>query len=234
MHKIQALLIGSPVASFIFLATVATSIAVFQNKNLFERLELRPYAFVHRQKRYTIITSGLIHANWQHLIINMLTFYFCAFLVEREFVYQQVVWTDTSDSTAQNLGEFLGRAKFFVLYFGCMIIADLSTIVKYKNVPSYRSVGASGALSGVVIAFIIMEPQIMIFGFLPGWVFAVVYILSSYISAKTQPMSGIAHEAHLWGTIGGAILTPVFYPDAAWRFVESVASWTGAILGTGG
>lgn len=232
MDKIQALLIGSPVASFIFLATIATSLAVFKNRELFEKLELRPYAFVHRKRRYTIITSGMIHANWQHLGMNMLTFYFFAFTLESKFVYMQAEWIPIDDPTAQTLAEFIGRAKFFVLYFGCMIIADITTIIKYRNNPSYHSVGASGALSGAVLAFIIIEPNIMIFGAVPGWLFAVVYTIGSYIAAKTQPMGGIAHEAHLWGTIGGLILTPIMYPDAAWKFVESVAGWTGWVLGT--
>lgn len=231
MDRIQLLLVGSPVASFIFLATIATSLAVFQNKSLFEKLELRPYAFVHRKRTYTIITSGLIHANWQHLGMNMLTFFFFAFNLETKFVYLQVEWLPLDDPFGQQLAEIIGHAKFFVLYFGCMIIADLSTIIKYRNIPSYRSVGASGALSGAVLAFIILEPNIMIFGMVPGWLFAVVYTIGSYFAARTQPMSGIAHEAHLWGTIGGIVLTPLMYPEAAWKFVESVSGWTSGVLG---
>ncbi len=231
MDRIQVLLTGSPVASFIFLVSIVTSLMVFRDKALFEKLELRPYAFVHRKRRYTVITSGLIHANWQHLGMNMLTFYFFAFTLESKFVYLQVAWMPVDNNVGQLLGEFIGHAKFFVLYFGCMIIADLTTIIKYKNVPSYHSVGASGALSGAVLSFIILEPNIMIFGAVPGWLFALVYSLGSYFAAKTQPMGGIAHEAHLWGTLGGLVLTPIMYPEAAWKFVESVAGWTGRILG---
>ena len=71
----------------------------------------------------------------------------------------------------------------------------------------------------------------MIFGAVPGWLFAVVYTLGSYFAAKFQPMSGIANEANLWGTIGGIVLTPIMYPEAAWKFVESVAGWTSSALG---
>ena len=231
MDRIQVLLNGSPVASFIFLVTVGLSIVVFLNRNLFDKLELRPNDFVQGKRRYTIITSGLIHANWQHLILNMLTFYFFAFALEAKFVYLQTVWTAVDDPGAQTMGEWIGRGKFFVLYFGCMIIADLSTIIKYRKEPSYKSVGASGALSGAVLAFIILQPNIMLFGAIPGWLFALVYTIGSYIAARTQPMSGIAHEAHLWGTLGALVLTPIMYPEQAWKFVQSVVDWTTKILG---
>lgn len=232
MDKIVVLLTQTPVASFIFLVTLATSVAAFRNPDLLERWALRPYAFVHRKKRFTVITSGLIHANWQHLIFNMLTYYFFAFTLERFFLILQARGLPPHAGDAQTLAEVIGHAKFFVLYFACMIVADLTTIIKYKNVPSYSAVGASGALSGVVISMIILGPslsdglsQIMIFGIIPGWVFAVVYIVGSYISSKRGMMSRVAHEAHLWGTIGGIVFTALMYPEASWDFVESVANW---------
>lgn len=238
MERILVLLTQTPVASFIFLVTLATSLAAFQNKELLERFALRPHAFVHRKKRFTIVTSGLIHANLQHLIFNMLTFYFFAFTLERFFLMLEVKGLPPHAGSDQQFAEIIGHAKFFVLYFACMIVADLTTIVKYKDVPSYSAVGASGALSGVVISLIILGPslsdglsQIRIFGVIPGWVFAVVYIVGSYISSKQGMMSRVAHEAHLWGTIGGIVFTALMYPEASWDFVVSVGQWWQSLRG---
>jgi len=229
MHKIQALLIGAPVASFLFLVTLATTVAVFQNASLFQRFELKPYTFVHERKRFTVLTSGLIHANWQHLFFNMLTFYFFAFTLERMFVMRQAVWIPVDDTDGQLFAEIIGRSKFFVFYLACMVIAVVTTIIKYKDDPSYRAVGASGALSGVVIGYIILAPSlsmhVMIFGVVPGWLFALLYVGGSYVLGRMQPRSGIAHEAHLWGSLAGLILTVVMFPKESWMFVESVTGW---------
>lgn len=222
----------TPVASFIMLLTVVTSILAFRNRDLMEKLVLRPYAFVHRRQHFTIVSSGLIHGDWQHLIFNMLTFYFFAFELEHGFLRLETQSLASGDDTGQWVGELLGHAKFLVFYFGCMVIADLTTIFKYKTVPSYSCLGASGALSGVVIGYILLAPavhstlaQLMLFGVIPGWMFAVLYILGSYFAARQGMVNRVAHEAHLWGTLGGIVLSVVMYPKACWTFVESVAQW---------
>lgn len=232
MERIIVLLVQTPVASFIFLITLVTSIAAFRNPELLERFALRPHTFANRNKRFTVVTSGLVHANWQHLIFNMLTYYFFAFTLERFFLMLEVRGLPPNAGNAQVFAEVLGHAKFFVLYFACMIVADLTTILKYRTVPSYSAVGASGALSGVVVSLIMLGPslsdglsQIRIFGVIPGWMFALVYILGSYFSSKRGMMSRVAHEAHLWGSLAGIFFTAVMFPEASWDFVLSVVDW---------
>ena len=105
-----------------------------------------------------------------------------------------------------------------------MIIADLTSIVRYRNVPSYASLGASGAISGVMVSAVMLTPtlgnEIYIWG-IPGWLFVLIYIIGSYFYSK-RSMTNVAHEAHLWGALGGAMLTFAMYPKAGIKFFESV------------
>lgn len=217
-------LIQSPAASFIFLVTVVTSIAAFQNQFIKEKLILRPYAFVHRKQYFTVITSGLIHGDFNHLIMNMLSFWFFAFDLEHTMVYLQAVSiADDYTPTAQTMAEIIGHSKFFLLYFGTMILADLTTILRFKEIPGYASLGASGAISGIIISMVILAPamgyNILIFGFIPGWVYALLFMGSSFVMGRMSN-DNINHEAHLWGAVGGLLLTPVMFPKESWKMVE--------------
>jgi membrane associated rhomboid family serine protease len=225
MSNIVVKIVESPVATGIFLATIATSLAAFQNESLKEKFILRPYAFTHRKQYHTVITSGLIHADWNHLLMNMFTFFFFAFRLEHYFTYLQCerVGEEVVDVSSQRLSMILGHTKFFLIYFISMILADLTTIVKYKDIPSYGCLGASGAISGLVMSTVILAPamsdSIMIWGLIPGWVFAILYLSYSYYAARKM-MDNVAHEAHLWGAIAGIVFTAILMPKESWQFVE--------------
>ncbi len=226
MPPILQKLVESPIASLLFLVTIATSLAAFQNQFLKEKLILRPYAFAHRKQFFTIITSGLIHADWQHLIMNMFAFWMFGFNLEKTFVYLQCLSLDSVPSPGtQQVNEVLGHAKFFLIYFISLIISDLTTILKYKDIPSYATLGASGAISGLMMASVILAPamgtQLMIFGIVPGWVFAILFLTYSYFAAQRM-MDNVAHEAHLWGAVAGIIFTFILLPHQSWQFIESV------------
>lgn len=227
MDKLIVTIKLAPVASAILAVTLATSLAAFQNQFLKEKFVLRPYAFVHRKQYWTVITSGLIHGDYRHLLFNVIAFYFFAFDLEKWFVLQESFKISAGEvHYGQTVAEIIGHAKFFFVYFFSMVIADLTTIVKYKDIPSYASLGASGAISGVVMAAVIITPamgnEIMIWGIIPGWAFGVIYILGSYFQARYSN-DNVGHEAHLWGAIAGIVMMPVFYPKASWQFVQSVA-----------
>jgi membrane associated rhomboid family serine protease len=224
MKDILPTIIESPVATFLFLVTIATSIAAFQNQWLKEKFILRPYAFAHRRQLHTIVTSGLIHADWQHLLMNMFTFGFFAFKLEHYFVYLQCANVgDIVDPSTQRLNEIVGHTKFFLLYFIAMIVADLTTILKYKDIPQYATLGASGAIAGALMSRVIlapaMEDNFLIWGIIPGWVFVILYLTYSYIAAERM-MDNVAHEAHLWGAVAGIVFTFILLPHQSWQFVE--------------
>jgi membrane associated rhomboid family serine protease len=226
MPPILQKFVTSPIATALFLATIATSVAAFQNQWLKEKLILRPYAFAHRKQFFTIVSSGFIHADWQHLIMNMFTFWMFGFNLEKYFVYLQCVQVgDIPDVATQRFNEILGHGKFFLIYFISMIVADFTTILKYKDIPGYATLGASGAISGMIMSLVILAPamhaDILIFGFIPGWAFAILYLTYSYIAARRM-MDNVAHEAHLWGAVAGIIFTFILMPHQSWQFIEMV------------
>jgi membrane associated rhomboid family serine protease len=193
----------TPVASVIFALTIISSLFAFSNPELNGKLMLHPYS-IHRGRRiYTIITSGFIHLDFGHLIMNMISYYCFAFFLER----------------------LIGHWQFGLLYIGSMALSDISTIIKYKDYFGYNSLGASGAISAVLFSFVLFYPQQSLYLFLipipiPAVVFAFLYLIySAYASRKS---SHINHDAHFYGALSGLIITIIYYPQVIGHFVNQV------------
>ena len=156
----------------------------------------RPYFFL-RQKQYdTMILSGFVHADLGHLLFNMVTFYFFAFPLER----------------------FMGTIPFLILYFAGLVFSHACTYVKQRNNPKYASLGASGAISAVLFAYIVYFPTttLMIIPIpipIPAVLFAVGYVGYSYW-ASLQSRGRINHDAHLCGALSGLAFVAVTDPRA--------------------
>lgn len=189
----------------IFFATIVASlVGIYSRTGFGERGVLHPYSVVHHKKYYMIITSGFLHADMMHLMFNMLTFYFFAFQLEL----------------------IIGSVNFFFLYFSSLIISNISTIIKNKNNYGYRSVGASGAISGVLFSYIMLNPgaRIGIIFFpigIPAPIFGVLYLAYCWWAAK-KSQDFINHEAHFWGALAGVILTIILIPDVIEHFLNNV------------
>lgn len=194
----------SPVATIIFIITIAISVyALYFKPTLIEKGVLRPYYITRGQKLGTLISNGFLHANGMHLIFNMLTFYFFAFQLEQT----------------------IGSLNFTIIYFASLIIADIPSIIKYRDNPDYASLGASGAISGIVFSMILFYPLSGMYIFpipfpLPAFVFAILYLAWSYYSAKHSE-DIINHDAHFWGAIAGIILTIILEPSSLSIFINS-------------
>jgi membrane associated rhomboid family serine protease len=191
-------------AYLVFFVTIGLSFfTLYLRPQLFEKLALDPYSIARGKNIGSILMSGFIHANLSHLIFNMLSFYFFAF----------------------QLCSFIGGYNFFAVYFGSMIIANLPSVFKHKNNPEYRSIGASGAISGVLFSFILFSPKstLMIFPVpfpIPAYIFAVLYLVWSYFAAK-QARDLVNHDAHFWGALAGLILTILLIPDSINTFLSN-------------
>lgn len=196
---------GSPVAIIIFIATIGVTLYTwYRDQQLYYKWMLNPYNFVHEKQYHTVLTSGLLHADFMHLIFNMITFYFFAFKLET----------------------ILGSFGFLILYLGSMILSDISTIVKHKDNPGYNSVGASGAISGVLFSYILFSPYSKLILFpipipIPAVLFAVLYLVYSQYAAK-KGADGINHEAHFWGALAGVIITIIIEPRSISIFLNSI------------
>jgi len=121
----------------ITIITALVSIAAFNNRELFARLQFNPYQVYYRKEVHRLVTHGFIHANWEHLIFNMVSFFFFGRLVE---------------------GLFNSKLLFILFYLSAIIIASITTLFKHKDDHWYNSVGASGGVSAIIFAAILFDP----------------------------------------------------------------------------
>ena len=121
--------------------TVLVSWQAFNNRRLEDRLILWPPAVSRFHQYDRLLTHGFIHADWQHLIFNMITLFFFGRQVEQVFG-----------------GGITGMLGFVFFYLSAIVMAILPTYLRHKNDSHYRSLGASGGVSAVLFAFILLAP----------------------------------------------------------------------------
>lgn len=194
----------TPVASIIFLFTIITSIYAFNDHALYGKFMMHPYSVSRKYKLYTLITSGLIHADWMHLIFNMMTFYFFAFQLEA----------------------MIGSWQFGVIYFLGLILSDIPSVIKHKNDMWYNSLGASGAISAVLFSYILLMPfsTMMIFPLpIPIWaiILGPLYLIYCVYASK-QSRDNINHDAHFFGALTGLIITVLVVPGVIPNFLGQI------------
>lgn len=200
----------------IVIITVLVSIGGFNNQKIIDDLIFYPPAITRRHQWYRFFSCGLIHADWGHLIFNMISLYLFGRYVETEFV---------------SIFEEKGKIFYLVMYVAALLVSLLPTYVKNKDNYHYRSLGASGAVSAVVFAGLLIAPYIevgfyIIPPFIPGFIFAPLYLVVSVILAK-KGADNINHSAHIWGALFGLLFVIVVGKlaadyDAIKGFVDGV------------
>ena len=212
------------VTLIILIATCIISVIAFKNQKLIDDLIFYPPAVTERNQYYRFITCGFIHANVAHLAFNMYSFWIFGEYVEILFM---------------TVFGPVGRWYYLLMYISALVVCLLPTYFNNKNNYHYRSLGASGAVSAVIFAFIFLNPlqgigliflprEFMI----PGFIFGFLYlILSSYLDKKGG--GNINHSAHIWGSVYGIvflIITGYFFSgkNLLSGFLESVKSYFGS------
>ncbi len=177
----------------IYLIGIIIANVIISLKGFKDQLFYRKYQFhvgsIRSGEQIRMISSGFLHADEMHLAFNMLTLFFFA-----PYVY-----------------EYIGNFSFLLVYFGSLIFGSLLTMVFHGNEYSYRAVGASGAVTGIVYSAILLEPRILIYGFIPGYLFGIAYLLYSIYGMKAK-RDNIGHTAHFGGAIGGYAITLINNP----------------------
>jgi|SRR6185437_2266157 len=213
---IQDIIKVSPVASFIFLATIVSSLIAFQSQEHARKWMLNPYTLVKERKYFQVISSGFIHADWMHLAFNMLSFYFFALDIDGAVPLEYMMTSVAGP---------IGHLYFALIYFVSMALGDLSTVIKQKDNPKYYSLGASGAITGIVFSYILFAPESRLsFFFMPNMpapLFAVLFVVFSIIAGKSR-RTNINHDAHLWGGLVGFILTAILFPGILQNFISAL------------
>jgi membrane associated rhomboid family serine protease len=175
---------GHYAAPAIMILTIGISLlGMYQLPDIINRFLFRPYFFLRERQYATMIMSGFIHADMTHLMFNMITFYFFALPLER----------------------FLGTSRFVVLYFVGLVVSHTCSWFKERRNPQYASLGASGAISAVLFAFIVYFPSTMLLVFfipMPALLFALLYVGYSWWASKNAS-DNINHDAHLCGALSG-------------------------------
>ena len=193
-------LANAPVTYALIVANMVISLyAFFIDRGFVNQFAFNVAAVMKREEHYRVITSSFLHVDFFHLAFNMMTLYFFGPAVEA----------------------MLGKLGFIVVYFGAIIASGVVSAIVNKRNPGYSSIGASDAVSGVVLSFCVFEPFAPIYFFLiPIGVPAILYgVLFIVISARMMGAAGnrIAHEGHLGGAIAGVVLTALMRPEALTR-----------------
>lgn len=172
----------------------------FNDLGLFERFKFQPQAITQGKQYDRLLMSGFLHVDMGHLIFNMLTLYFFATPVIKFFAIQ------LGGSIAT------GSVVFAVIYLLSIVGGNLLALFFQKNNPRYSAVGASGGVMGIVMAAIAIFPnELQIYGFIPGWLFAILYLGYSVYGVQKQ-LGNIGHEAHMGGAIVGLVTPLILYP----------------------
>ena len=195
---------AAPMTWAILLLTVAVSVYAFSHPLLVDRLVFDVGAILKHKEDDRLITSGFLHGDVMHLVVNMLTLI----------------------SFGPVLEVLLGSLKFLALYLGSMIIASLTMLWAKRYNKTYRALGASGATCGIVFAFCLFAPFQGLYIFfapvaVPALLYAVLFVAYSSFAASGSG-DGIAHEAHIGGAVGGVLLTILLEPQALTSFIGQV------------
>lgn len=173
----------------IIIANVLFSYKGFNDYSFFRKYEFH-VGSIRSGEQIRMLTSGFLHADLGHLAFNMITLYFFAPVVSA----------------------YLGDLMFLIVYFASLLFGSLLTLAIHKNEYNYRAIGASGAVTGILYSAILLVPDMQIYGFIPGYVFGFLYLISSGYGMKAKN-DGIGHAAHFGGAIGGYLITLLVYPD---------------------
>jgi len=198
---------GAPASALLLAAIVACSaLGLFAHPALIERNVLRPHELVQRGDYFTLVTSGFIHADVAHLLLNCFTLWAFGFGLERR----------------------IGTPAFALLYAVGLLSSSIATWLVHRRQPGYASLGASGAILAVLFASIVVAPTSSIFILplpvpIPAPLFAVGFLAYSVFASRAR-IGRVNHDAHIAGAIAGVVFTTIAEPGALQR---ALATWLG-------
>lgn len=199
---------------------VICSIAAFNNPALLDRYMFMPYRVKHDREHYRIGTHVFLHADWAHLLFNMLSLYFLG----NSFLYAPCNYYAGIDcGLIATYGSIAGSLHFIVLFILGGLFATLIPYIRNQDNPGYRSLGASGAVSAVIFAAILWNPGMKLALFfipipIPAYVFGPLYLLYEYIADK-RGGTGIAHDAHIGGALFGILYVLIINSQKGGDFI---------------
>jgi membrane associated rhomboid family serine protease len=189
----------------VIIITILASLYAWQKPAVMQKWMMNPYRVNKHHEYYRFITSGFIHADYAHLFFNMFSFFMFSQMVEH----------------------VMGVFHFVILYIAGIVISDLPTFFKYKNAPHYNSLGASGGVSSVIFASVLLSPlDTLYLYFIPmkAFIFGALYLILSYYMAK-KGGDNINHDAHFYGAVFGLVYPAIMLPGSIGNFFAQIAAW---------
>ncbi len=195
--------------TLVFIAlTAGFSILAFNRSEVLYKYQFNAYQIIHRKQYLRLLLHGFLHANWTHLLVNMLVLYSFGRSLEMYF---------------QHIFGKMAPVYFSLLYICAILISPLYSLIKNRDNYLYNAVGASGAVSAIVFASIFFNPwnKIYFFGLvpIPGILFALLYLVYSWQMSRKEG-DNIAHDAHFFGALFGFIFPVILNPRLFSYFIE--------------
>ena len=197
----------------IIIITSWVSYSAWKDPSLLQKCIFNPYIIQHKNEYWRFITSGMIHKDTTHLLMNMFTLYFFGSHLEEIYV---------------SLYGAVGSFYFVGIYFITMILADIPSFLKHKENYHYNALGASGAVSAMVFACIYFAPLngvcFFLFICLPGFIAGAFFIIYSVYQSK-HGNDMIGHDVHMYGALLGFVSSLILQPEAFPLFINDVLSY---------
>jgi membrane associated rhomboid family serine protease len=195
---------------FLCIAIAIISFAAFSNHNLIEQLVFYPYKIWRKNEWHRLISCSFIHGDAAHLIFNLIALYSFGVFVEEYFAI---------------LFNGYGITLYIIMYFLAVALADVYHLFTRKDDPTYRSLGASGGVSAIVFASILLNPMgkisLMFLPGIPSFVFGPLYLLYTAFMAK-RGGDNVGHMAHLTGSVFGFVFPILFKPALFPAFLSQI------------
>ncbi|MCI4670597.1 MAG: rhomboid family intramembrane serine protease [Bacteroidia bacterium] len=203
--------ISAPVTLTIIVITCITSIRGFYNQNIVQELLFNPHMVTERNQVYRLFTKGFVHADWLHLGFNM-----------------YVLWMFGQPLEADP--QWLGSFGLFTMYMVALPVSALPSLIRARGSIHFNALGASGAVSAIVASFSLFDPNrglgllFIPMPAIPAWIFGLLYLAYSFYMTfrPNRGANRINHDAHLWGFLGGIVMTLIMRPSIASTFFDQI------------
>ncbi|GAA4439308.1 rhomboid family intramembrane serine protease [Ravibacter arvi] len=197
----------------LIIVTIAISWYSWSNPSLLDKLLLNPVRVTRHKEYYRFLTSGFVHADFGHLLFNMLSFWFIGEGVEALFRY---------------LFGAQGGLYFLALYLLGIVVSDVPSFLKNRTNSRYNSLGASGGVAAVIFAAILYAPLMDVYLYfaikMPGFIFGILFLGYSIWQSK-KGGGYVNHDAHMFGALFGMVFMALVYPEAVPNFFKQLAGW---------
>lgn len=215
-------LMEAPLTYLILLLTAYTSYRYMEYSSDKMKLMFVPYEMQREKEWYRFFSHGLVHNDWMHLLFNSYVLLMFGGMVEIALKNELL------------FGGF-GNIVYLGLYISGLLMSSLYSYYKHKDNRGYAALGASGAVSSIVFAFILLAPtSSMGLIFIPGVRFPAVFFGLAYLAYSAymskRNLDNVGHDAHYWGSVWGFVFLAVLKPLLLYSFFMEIKLYLGAMF----